>query len=349
MSTLSITYRKNPQYVDGAINEPRLFAVIDLSGYGVAEKITDLPIYFRQLERPAGPVRVVYSTRVAGLLLERGNLESLVTVLDGYLGALIRFERLPEYVFHVGTNAWPIYRLPGQLVTRYPGGPVFSAPDIAELRIWLADHFMHIGRIQTRRELGILYLSHSDLQLHPPDCTLRSLRTPDIPVFSTKNGQGKQLVAPVNSRSIAVPTNNGEELFDLYRIVGEYLVRRGRLTDLYELTIRKLAVESWARAKATLMPFDRALSYHTEVDGRLRRKEIPIFANNQMMMAAQVNRLGRMSVYLGPDVRALQTRLGQELYQQGIIGSPDAVRIVSSHHTEPTSILDRLLEVPTYA
>jgi hypothetical protein len=349
MSTLAITYRKNPLYSEEVPEEPRLFATIDLSRYGVAAKITDLPIYYRHVAKPVGPIRVVYSTRVAGLLLEKGNLEGLVTVLDTCLGALIRFERLPEYVFHVGTNAWPIYQLSGQLVTRYPGGPVFSAPDIAELRIWLADHFKHIGRIQNRRELGILYFSQSDLQLYPPDCTLRPVTMPDIPVFPTKNGQGKQLVAPVNSHSIAVPTSEGAEVFDLHRKVGRYLVKQGRLADPYDITIRKLSPDAWTRVKSTLQPYEQALSYYAEANGRLPRRRVPVFKNARSLIAARKHDTGRTSLHLAPNIRGLQRRLGQELHREGVISSPDAVQVVPAQRHTPVSILDRLLQAPAVA
>ena len=350
MSTLAITYRKNPAYSEDTLDQPRLFATIDLSGYGLDTRITDLPIYFRRLDQPIGPIRVVYSTRVAGLLLEKGNLEGLVTVLDTCLGALIRFERLPEYVFHVGTSAWPIYQLPGQLVTRYPGGPVFSAPDIAELRIWLADHFKHIGRIQSRRELGILYFSRSDLQLHPPECTLRSVTMPDIPVFPTKNGQGKQLVAPVNSHSIAVPTSEGAEIFNLHRKVGRYLAQQGRLADPYDMTIRKLSPDTWTRVKATLEPYEQALSYYyVEVNGHLHRQRVSVFKDTRSLIAARKHDTGRTSLHLGSDIRRLQRRLGQELHREGIISSPDAVQVVPAQRHTPVSILDRLLQAPAVA
>lgn len=349
MSTLAITYRKNPLYSEDTPKEPRLFATIDLSRYGVAARITDLPIYFRHLAKPVGAIRVVYSTRMAGLLLEKGNLEGLAAILDRYIGALIRLERLPEYIFHVGANAWPIYRLPGQLVTRYPGGPVFSASGIAELRMWLADHFKQAGYIRNRKELGILYLSQSDLQLYPPDCTLRSPGTADIPVFPTRNGQGKQLLAPVDSQSVAVPMNEGVEIFDLHREVGEYLVKRGRLADPYDITVRKLAAHTWARVQATLEPYTQALSYYAEVEGRLCRQQVPVFTNGHSLIAARMNRLGRVSLYLGPDIRALQLRLGEELYRQGTISSPGAVRITSAQQEERVSMLDRLLRVPAYS
>lgn len=349
MSSLAITYRKNPLYSEGDLDEPRLFATIDLSRYGVETKITDLPIYFRRLDKPVGPIRVVYSTQVAGLPLEKGNLEGLVDVLETCLGALIRFERLPEYVFHVGTSAWPIYQLPGQLVTRYPGGPVFSAPDIAELRIWLANHFQHIGRIQNRRELGILYFSQSDLQLHPPRCTLRSVTMPDIPVFPTKNGQGQELAAPVNGHTITTPASEGTAIFDLHWKVGQYLVQRGRLADPCDLTIRKLSADTWIQVRETLEPYEQTLGYHTEVDGRLRRRQVPVFTNNRHLVAARQHDTGRTSLHLGPDMWSLQRQLGRELYQEGTIGSPDAVQIGAAQRTGPPSILDRLLHTPAFA
>lgn len=349
MSTLAITYRKNPLYSEGDLDEPRLFAAIDLSRYGVETKITDLPIYFRRLDKPVGPIRVVYSTQVAGLALEKGNLESLVSVLDTCLGALIRFERLPEYVFHVGTNAWPIYQLPGQLVTRYPGGPVFSAPDIAELRIWLADHFQHIGRIQHRRELGILYFSQSDLQLHPPNCTLRSVTMPDIPVFPTKTGQSTELAAPVNGHTVTVPVKEGTAIFDLHWKVGQYLMNRGRLEDPCDLTIRKLSADTWITVREGLERYGQALGYYAEVEGRLRHRQVPVFTNGRRLVAARQHDTGRISLHLGPDIRSLQQRLGRELVQAGTIGSPDAVQIGAAQRNGPLSILDRLLQTPAFA
>jgi len=346
---LSITYRKNPLYSEGDLEQPRLFATLDLSRYGVPAKVTDLPIYFRRLEKPIGAIREVYSTHIAGLPVEKGNLQSLVAVLDTYLAALVRFERLPEFMFRVGHTAWPIYRLPTQLVTRYPGGPVFSAPTIAELRIWLADHFKQLGRIRNRKELGILYFSQFDLQLYPPDCTLRSPQTADIPVFPTKNGQGQQLLAPVDIQSITVPMNEGAEIFDLHQEVGTYLVKRGQLADPYDMTVRKLATHTWARIQAALEPYAQALTYYRELGGRLQRLTVPVFTNGRTLVAARINRLGRISLLLAPDIRGLRWRVGEELYRQGAIGDPDAVRIVPARPDERCSALDRLLHAPVFA
>lgn len=347
MTTLAITYRKNPHYSEERPEEPRLFATIDLSRYGVPIRITDLPIYFRHLDKPIGPIRVVYSTRVAGLWIEKGNLESLMAVLDRYIRALIRFERLPEYMFHVGTDAWPIYHLPGQLVTRYPGGPVFSAPDIAQLRISLADHFKQTGRIQNRKELGILYLSQSDLQVYPPRCILRAPGIPDIPVFAKRNRAGEELLAPVNSQTITVLARGGAAIFDLHRAVGEYLLERGRMEDPSQMTVRKVEPHQWRRVQATLKPHERALLHYREVNGRLQRHQIPVYSVGEgRLVAARTNRAGRVVLHIAKDIQTLQWRIGEELQGRGGAGASESLRIVPTRPEARRSALDRLLETP---
>ena len=348
MSRLSITYRKNPRYEEGHPEQPRLFATLDLSCYGVPTQVTDLPIYFRRLEKPIGAIREVYSTRIAGLPVEKGNLQSLMTVLDRYIRALIRFERLPEYMFHVGTDAWPIYHLPGQLVTRYPGGPVFSAPDIAELRIWLADHFKQTGRIRNRKELGILYFSPSDLQVYPPRCTLRAPGIPDIPVFAKRNGTGAELLAPVNSHTVAVSDNGGAAIFDLHRAVGEYLSQRGRLSDLSQVTVRKVTPEQWQQIEATLCLHEQALLHYRRMNGRLERQRIPVYAvGDGRLVAARTNRVGRVVLYVAADIQTLRLRVGEELSGRGDAGGSESLRIVPARPQAHRSALDRLLETPS--
>lgn len=345
MTKLAIGYRKNPAYVDGVPERngasstpdvPRLFATINLAQFGADARVSDLPIYFRLLEKPIGPIRVVYSTRVAGLTIERGNLESLAGVINTFLGALIRFERLPRYMFNVADSAWPIYELTGQLVARYPGGPVFSASTIAELWINLANHFKHIGRIASRRDLSILYLSPDDLQLYAPDFTLRSSAAADIPVFATRtksrsaagrNGQGMQLLAPVNGHSLSVPMNGGNEILELAEEVGRYLVSHGRLAGSLDLSIRRLAAHRWLGLQQTLEPSGEALLVQIEVARGKAERQMPMFRLSQGYVAARESRPARMTLYLASDVPTLQSRLSDDLYSQGLISSPGSVSI----------------------
>jgi hypothetical protein len=105
MTRIQVTYQPNPKFEEDDPEKPHLFATINLSRYGVDEQITDLPIYFRHLSRPIGPLRQVYSTSIAGLTLEKGNLNSLEKSLDLYLTALIHFGRLPEYFFCLAERA----------------------------------------------------------------------------------------------------------------------------------------------------------------------------------------------------------------------------------------------------
>lgn len=331
MKRLQISYRPNKAYGDGDKHTPRLYAAFDLSRYGVEEEIDELPIYFSKLDRPAGSMLEAYSTCVAGLSLEKGNLGSLEKTLDLYMGALIHFGRLPEYFFRVGDRAWPIYRLPDQLVTRYPGSPVLGAATIGELRVALADYFKMAGLIRNRKELQILMLSRHDLQLYPPVCAFRAESITDIPVFPVEKAQGLALSAPVNTIAIDVPCNDGQGILDLHDAVSEYLIQKGKLKQAADLTVRKLSPRSWRSLLAVVRPTDRALTYYEDEGGRLVRRTVPVFANGTHLVAGRTNHLTRITLYLAPDIWCLQDQLGQELYSMGKLSSPGYVTVTPAN------------------
>ncbi len=331
MTVANITYRRNPSYSErSAPDLPRLYAELDLRGYGIKVRVRALPVFYRRLSRPVGPIRVVYTTRIAGLPLETGNLNRLEQAIDDTLKSLIRFERLPEYVFRVEDRAWPIYHLPDAFTTRYPGGPVFTTPDIPSLRLWLADHFKAIGRIRNRREMDLLYLSDEDLQLYAPYCVFRTPdeSVADIPIFLLKMKEGLQLMAPVSSETFTVSYAGGKGIFSLFTLVGDYMLRHGQLTDLYEMTIRKLSGKAWKNLETGLAPEAHSLLYQRETDGKLRMVQNPIFCESPFFVAARMNRLGRIVLYLAPDMSDLQRRVSTDLYSYGAIKDPNEVRTV---------------------
>ncbi len=268
MTTAIISYRKNPDYSEKNTPElPRLFAQLDLSGYGVSTRIEALAVYYRKLDKPVGPVRVVYTTRVAGLLLEAGNLPRLEQIIDETLRKIIRLERLPEYFFQVSDNAWPIYHLAEEFTTRYPGGPVFVTPDIASLRRWLADHFKAIGRIQQRREMKLVYLSSYDLQLYAPYCVLRTPDedVPDIPIFPLIEKKKVSLMAPLDDQAKVVDYDSGKGIFTLFEQVSQHLVQHKLLGSPCELTIRKLAGSDWESLEKCLQSRKRYADLHPQL------------------------------------------------------------------------------------
>lgn len=351
MARVEITYRPNPAYVEGEHHLPRLFAAIDLERFGIRERISALPIFFRQLNRPVGPIRQVYSTRIAGLFLEKGNLSSLEKTLDLYLGALIHYGRLPDYFFQIGDRAWPIYRLSDQLVTKYPGNPVLGGATIGELRIGLADYFKAMGDIQLRKELGILYLSRADLQLYPAICALRGPQIADVPVFPVQSGRGTTLLAPVNALSIAVSVDDHFGILQLHRAVSAYLMQAGKLQDPSELTVRKMPAPIWDRLKGTLIPHSSLLAYHDLVDGRLVKREVSVFANDQVLIAGRTSHLGRTALHIATDIHRLQEGLGRELAGEGKLSSPDYVIVVKAKRPEQSWLanLDRARRAPLLA
>ena len=330
MTRLKITYRPNEAFSNGNGREPRLCASFDLSHFGVEEKISELPIYYSKLDQPIGSVLETYSTSIAGLYLEKGNLGSLEKTLDLYMGALIHFGRLPEYFFRVGNKAWPIYRLPDQLVTRYPGNPVLGASTIGELRVALADYFKLAGLIQNRKEIEILLLSRHDLNLYPQVFSFRAKDIADIPIFPIQKDRGMALSAPVNTTSIDVSCNDGQCILDLHGAVGDYLIQKGKIDRPSDLTIRKLSSLTWQSVQAAIKPYDRILTYHDDEDGRLVRRVVPVFANGKHLVAGRTNHLKRTTLYLAPDIWHLQGQLGQELYSRGKLSSPDYVTVTQA-------------------
>jgi len=331
MTTVTITYRKNPLYTDkDAKTEPRLFAELDLSGFGVDTKVNNLAIYYRNLEKPVGAVRVVYTTHIAGLPLETGNLTRLKQAIDDTLRALIRFNRLPEYVFQVGDNAYPIYHLPGQLLTRYPNGLIFSSDSIAKLRVQLADHFKGLGRIRNRREMGILYLSPYDLNLYAPHCVVRipGEENPDIPVFPDPNESSLRLIAPVNSISLSEAFDSGAGVLAIHKAVEKYLIEHNQLSDTNETTVRKLKAGDWDKMATSLTPSSHTLTYSRETEEGLKKISQPVYANGDSLITARINRLGGAVLFFAANLDHLQKRVGDDLASYGAIPGPDAVSVV---------------------
>ncbi|MCB0251309.1 MAG: hypothetical protein KDI07_22255 [Anaerolineae bacterium] len=324
MSRFPISYRDNPNYDAGGADAPRLLASIDLSPYGIDGRVTDLPVHVQTAD--AGAAQDFYTAWIAGLPLENGSLDGLSGLVDVFMKALARQERLPRYMFHVGDRAWPIYQLQGELIARYPGGPVFAAPSVAELWIALANHFKHIGRIASRRDLEISFFSQADLQIYAPDFSLRFPTADDIPVFAFTNGHGPEVMAPVGSQTLRLPIQQGSEVLAMYRLVGDLLVQGGRLKSMYDMSIRKLATARWDEVRAFLRPTDQFVTY-TATDGDTpARHVVPVYTDGSGFMAARQTRPARVTVYVGQDVPTLQERMAEEMVQRGVIDDPGAVQ-----------------------
>jgi len=333
MTTTTISYRKNPAYSERNTPDlPRLFAQLDLTGFGVSTRVEALAIYYRKLDKPVGPVRVVYSTRVAGLLLEAGNLNRLEELIDDTLKKIVRLEKLPEYFFQVEDSAWPIYHIGDEYTTRYPGGPIFTTPDIAGLRRWLGDHFKAIGRIQQRREVNLVYLSSYDLQLYAPYCVLRTPDedVPDIPIFPIIEKNVITLMAPINSHTEVVDFSAGKGIFALFDDVSSFLTKEKLLNSPYDLTIRKLSGDAWQKLEKNLSSENTALVYTRDYDGTQKNVSNPVFKEGELYIAARANRLGNYVLYVAPSLNELQVLVGKELSSYGALQTPNDVKTVSN-------------------
>jgi hypothetical protein len=264
--------------------------------------------------------------------LETGNLTRLKQAIDDTLKALVRFDRLPEYVFQVDDNAYPIYHLPDQLLTRYPGGLIFSAKNIASLRVQLADHFKSLGRIRNRRELGLLYLSPYDFRLYEPHCVVRipGENNPDIPVFPDPNNNSLRLIAPVNSISLSQPFDSGAGIISIHKAVEKYLIEHNQLSDTHETTIRKLKARDWEQIQKLLTPYSYVITYQRDTDEGLKKITQPVFSLDTGLVTARINRLGGAVLFFAATLDHLKKRVGDDLSSYGAVPNPDMVSAVSA-------------------
>jgi len=355
MASLTITYHKNPLFSEAtSAVQPRLYASLDLQAYGIDYVVERLPIFYHQLSKSTGPIRVVYSTRIAGLPIETGNLGRLEYLLNDVLKVLIRFQRLPEYFFQVGDRAWPIYHLDNQFLTRYPGGPVFNAASVPELRRWLADHFKGTGRIPNRKALHLLYFSPFDLGLYAPYCMFRvqDEKIDDIPVFPIQNIQGNRLMAPINGQVLTTPFADHQGVLALCRLVGEHLVKTGKSSNRFIVSIRKLPLVAWEYICSKLSKAPVEIMYFRRVNAKFHRTQLEVLTDGDSLYTGRLNRLGRVTVFSAGNSRNLQRQVGEDLYRYQAINSPDAVRLLPSSFPENgknVSLLDSTLHAAFFS
>lgn len=344
MSRLHITYRDNPAWGEGG-SEPKMFAALDLSGYGATETIDALPISVTPIQGADVPEAVVYATSVAGLRLERGSLAALEKTLDYYLGSIMHYGRLPEYLFQLGEKAWPIYRLEDKLVTRVPGRKTFTADSIGELRVELADYLKDAGIIDYRKDMALLYLARNDFQPYAPICMLRAPGMAEIPVFRDKE-EVVHLVAPINGTTLYTDLAGGEGILLLPSIVGSHLKAKGKLEDPDAVGVRKLSVATWAIVEKFLRPYERPFVYYDRSEGKRERREIPIYVDDRRtkLVAARTNRAGRVSLHFADDIPQLQHKLGGELVDIGKVTIPTYLTVGSIDevtHRDYLDVIDR--------
>ena len=345
MNTGIVTYRRNPLYEEqNAHTQPQLFAELDLTRMGVDDKVRNLPIYYQMLSKPIGSIRVIYTTYIAGLMFEAGNLSRLEAVIADMAKVLIRFERLPAYVFQIEDNAWPIFQLhDDELVTRYPGGPVFSAEDIGSLRVWLAEHFKELGRIKHRREMDLLCLSPYDLQLYTPLFVLRTPgeSIPDIPIFPLPGDKSLGMSAPVSRESITMPYNDPTQVFEIQAAVGERLVKQGVLHGPLDSTIRKYSLGAWEKLSASLPFYGQSLTYIRQRDGEHFRQTLPVYQYEDLLVAGRINRINRVVLYAAENLPELVQRVGADLQYYGAIDDPGSIQ---TQATELAEVKENVLD-----
>ena len=81
--------------------------------------------------------------------------------------------------------------------------------------------------------------------------------------------------------------------------------------------------------KAGCFQIHNILSYEREMDSSYKKIENPIFREAPFFVAARTNRLGRVVLYLAPDMPDLRHRVASDLYSYGAIKDLNAVKTIT--------------------
>lgn len=314
-----------------------------------------IPVYWQPNEGISGIIKGLYSAEVCGFRVEAGNLHQIVRLVNWLLPGLINMARLPTYIFiaQPSRRIYPVYTIGDEVLATTPGGPVFRHVELANVRSYLSDYLHAVG------ELGTLGIPEANEVFHVRGVRSKTLalvrpifylkkRVPGenefwAPVFPTNDGRGIYTYAASARREVEIAA--GQEVLALREVVAEALMADKRLKHSYDLRPDRLMSDYWARLEATLTKdsIKLAIFDHSKT---INGTEIDLYKNGKLHLAIEPrDNEERIGLYVGQTPTDLRDRVAQDYLRRGLIGSSDAVRIVSHRNRkEPgSSILDRML------
>ncbi len=223
----------NPSFGHGAgQGVPRYFYLVRANGTTLEAR---LPVFWDPRPASQDPLmREAYRVRVAGRLLEAGNLHVLTERVRGLLDGLLAAGDLPQFWLVNGASAIPVYRH-GGAYKALTDGPRLWGWDLADLR---ARYTRYLAS-RTSGECGpvaVVLLSPTDLDVHPPEVILVG---PGlwIPAFAT----GERLVAFGPGEATWSVPQGPVGVLRLWELVARELTASGRLPVPSALWVTELS------------------------------------------------------------------------------------------------------------
>ncbi len=327
------------------------FVRVDLSTEVIEpNRVFHVPIYWQPTDGVGSIIKGLYSAEVCGFRVEGGNLHQIVRLVGKLLPGLINMARLPTYIFIARRShrIYPVYTIGDEVFATTPGGPVFRHVELANVRSYLSQYLHAVGELGTPGKSETLHVRGvrtSSLALVRPVFYLKKRVAGEnefwAPVFPTNDGLGIYTYAASARREIKIA--GGQEVLALREVVAEALIADKRLKHNHDLRPDRLMPAYWARLQATLEkdPFKLMVFDH---DTATNGSKIDLYKNSKVCLAAEPRGDDhRVGLFIGQTPTDLRDRLAQDYLRRGLIGSPDAVRIVSARPKERVSSLDRVL------
>ncbi len=290
-----------------------------------------IPVYRRDNPAPHPVLKEIYSCEVAGKVLEAANIYALRAKAQRQLEVIAPSGTLPLGYFRAPRFDYslPIYEEDSHLVCPVLVGPRIKANGLGELREPVLAHLRAAGYLEADDEAELLVVRPSDLRLVPPAAVIRSLDgavwMPSVEGISSAGpvvgvlGHPAELVTETRRRagsaSSRQPPPSSPEISGLLRLVGQSLLRAGRIADPWLLYAGGVRPEIWARTEELTEFTRRVLTAHLEGGSVI---EVPIRRTAAGELVGAIRDEG-IRVFLAGDDDALRRSVGSYLVATGFL------------------------------
>ena len=330
-----IDLERNPSAVVelGARNRPDvpLYTLrVGLRGGFEGTTRAGIPAYRRDNPAPHPILKEIYHCEVAGKILEAANIHALVAKAQRQLEVIAPAGSLPLGYFRAPRFDYslPVHEEGSHLVCPVLAGPRIRADGLAELREPVVDHLRAAGYLEPGEDPELLVVRPSDLRLVSPAALLRSIGDagvwlPSVEGTSTDGpvvgllGHPAELVTEERIRrsSSPAPPPSAPDVVSLLRLVGQSMLRRGRIDNPWTLYACDVRPEIWARAEELTDSTSRILTAHLEGGTRI---EVPV-RHTAAGESVGAIRIEEIVVFLAGDDDALAGVIGGYLLAAGFL------------------------------
>jgi hypothetical protein len=349
---VAVGLERNPAAVVelGAHNPPDLplyvLRVGMRSGFGRQE--AGIPVFRRRNPAQHPILKEIYSCEVAGQRLEAANIFSLRSKVQSALKVIAPARTLPLCYFIAPRFDYslPIYEEGSHLTCPILAGPRIKADDLAAIRGPVERYLRAGGYLGEDEEPEVDVVRPSDLRLVPPAAVIRCLGDEAIwlPTVEGTSLEGPVIGLLAHPSELEPRARRGAdddvppsapEVTALLRLIGNEMVRRGRLRNLWSLYARAVRPEIWARTEELTDSTSQLLACYLD-DGEALELPIRHTAAGEAVTALDQ---GGINVFLAGDEQALGAVVASHLVASGHLAHAEDLR-VEERRRAPSERLD---------